>query len=148
MVDLRLRGKVAVVTGASKGIGLAVTKAFVAEGVRVVAGARDVGGELAALADSGAVRAVAVDLSTPDGPQALVARSGEFGGLDILVNNIGTLALRLEGFFNLGAGKRMAAVRCGIRRASGEARCIPDPESTSGRPTLLRRLFRLRNPMF
>ncbi len=49
IVDLGLQGKVAVVTGASKGIGLAVTKAFIAEGVRVVARARNVKEELAAL---------------------------------------------------------------------------------------------------
>jgi len=100
-VELGLRGKVAVVTGASKGIGLAVTKALVGEGVRVVAGARDVGGELATLAGSGAVRPVAVDLSTADGPQALVAQSGEYGGLDILVNNVGAVALRLGGFLSV-----------------------------------------------
>jgi NAD(P)-dependent dehydrogenase (short-subunit alcohol dehydrogenase family) len=98
MVDLRLRGKVAVVTGASKGIGLAVTKALVDEGVRVVAGARDIGGELATLAGNGAVHAVAVDLSTPEGPQMLVGRSNEYGGLDILVNNVGSVTPRLGGF--------------------------------------------------
>jgi NAD(P)-dependent dehydrogenase (short-subunit alcohol dehydrogenase family) len=97
-MDLRLRGKVAVVTGASKGIGLAVTKALAAEGVRVVAGARDLGGDLAKLAESGTVYPVPVDLSTRDGPQALVARSDELGGLDILVNNVGALTVRLGGF--------------------------------------------------
>jgi hypothetical protein len=56
---------VAVVTGASKGIGLAVTKALVAEGARVIAGARDVGSELRSLAESGAVDAVSIDLTTP-----------------------------------------------------------------------------------
>ena len=71
-MDLRLRDKVAVVTGASKGIGLAIAKALAGEGVRVVAGARDIGGELAELAASGAVHPLAVDLSTPDGPQQLI----------------------------------------------------------------------------
>src|SRR5262249_43833277 len=97
-MDLNLGGKIAVVTGASKGIGLAITKALVAEGARVIAGARDVGGELGAVASSEAVRAVSIDLSTPDGPQALVAHAEEFGGLDILVNNVGAVAVRLDGF--------------------------------------------------
>ena len=97
-VDLSLKGKIAVVTGASKGIGLAITKAFVAEGAQVIAGARDVGGDLGALASRNGVRAVSVDLSAPDGPQALVARAEEFGGLDILVNNVGAVGVRLDGF--------------------------------------------------
>ena len=97
-MDLNLRGKIAVVTGASKGIGLAITKALVAEGARVIAGARDVGGELGALAARDAIRAVSVDLSTPGGPQALVAHAEELGGLDILVNNVGAVAVRLGGF--------------------------------------------------
>ena len=80
-MDLSLKGQVAVVTGASKGIGLAVTKALVAEGVRVVAGARNVGGELGALAQGGAVRAVAVDLSTVEGPQKLVDGAADYGRL-------------------------------------------------------------------
>ena len=97
-MDLGLKDKVAVVTGASKGIGLAVTKALVAEGARVIAGARDVGGELRSLAQGGAVDAVSIDLATPGGPQALVAEAQKYGGLDVVVNNVGAVALRLEGF--------------------------------------------------
>ena len=48
-MDLDLTGRIVVVTGASRGIGLAVTRAFVAEGARVVAGARSTTPELAAL---------------------------------------------------------------------------------------------------
>jgi NAD(P)-dependent dehydrogenase (short-subunit alcohol dehydrogenase family) len=97
-MDLKLQGKIAVVTGASKGIGLAITRALAAEGARVIAGARDAGGELGALASRESVHAVSVDLSTPDGPAALVAHAEEFGGLDILVNNVGAVAVRLGGF--------------------------------------------------
>ena len=97
-MELGLKSKVAVVTGASKGIGLAVTKALVEEGARVIAGARDVGSELRSLAEGGAVDAVSVDLATPSGPQALVAEAQKYGGLDIVVNNVGAVALRLEGF--------------------------------------------------
>ena len=51
-------------SGASKGIGLAVTKALVAEGARVIAGARDVGSDLRALAEGGASTRM-IDLATP-----------------------------------------------------------------------------------
>lgn len=50
-MDLDLDGKIAVVTGASKGIGLAVAEALTAEGVVVVAGARSPGTDLPALAE-------------------------------------------------------------------------------------------------
>lgn len=100
-MDLQLNGKVAVVTGASKGIGLAVTRALVDEGALVVAGARDVRGDLAALAAGGRVLAVPVDLSSPDGAAELVAESAQFGGLDIVVNNVGALTPRTTGFLDI-----------------------------------------------
>jgi hypothetical protein len=67
-MELGLSGKVAVVTGASKGIGLAVTNALAREGVCVAAGARDITEELTMLAASSQVHPVSVDLTKPDGP--------------------------------------------------------------------------------
>lgn len=88
-MDLQLSGKVAVVTGGSKGMGLAVTRALLAEGARVVAASRKSGAELDALAGADLVH-VPVDLTDPDGPSTVIATAVErFGGLDILVNNAG-----------------------------------------------------------
>ena len=95
-MELGLGGKLAVVTGASKGIGLAVTRRFVEEGAHVIAGSRSVTPELVELADKGAVDAVSVDLAEPDGPARLVAVAGD--RLDILVNNVGVATPRLDGF--------------------------------------------------
>lgn len=97
-MDLGLSGRVAIVTGASKGIGLAITSALVSEGVTVVAGARHPSPDLDALAASGAVEFVRVDLSEPDGIARLVDAAAGRGRLDILVNNVGAATPRLEGF--------------------------------------------------
>lgn len=94
-MDLMLMDKVAVVTGASKGIGLAVTKALAQEGALVVAGARSTG----SLAGLDRVTPVGVDLSDPGAPGALVGQAAaEHGRVDVLVNNVGAVRLRLEGF--------------------------------------------------
>ena len=98
-MDLGLSDRVAVVTGASKGIGLAVTQMLADEGALVVAGARTTG----ALEGLERVTPVAVDLTRPDGPKALVQRAlDDHGRVDILVNNVGAVRLRLTGFLALG----------------------------------------------
>jgi NAD(P)-dependent dehydrogenase (short-subunit alcohol dehydrogenase family) len=109
-MDLQLSGKIAVVTGASKGIGLAVTTALVEEGVQVVAGARSPGADLPGLVSSGGVVFVPVDLSTPAGPEELVARAAQLGGVDILVNNAGAVSPRPAGFLSVTDDDWMASL--------------------------------------
>ncbi|MGH8877294.1 MAG: SDR family NAD(P)-dependent oxidoreductase [Stackebrandtia sp.] len=85
-MDLQLSRKVALVTGASRGIGLATVRALEAEGVRVVAAARSVSD---GLLSTGAIT-IPTDLSRPEAPAALVdAVIEKLGRLDILVNNVG-----------------------------------------------------------
>src|SRR4051812_20578653 len=94
-MDLGLKGRLAVVTGASRGIGLAVVRVLVEEGVDVVAGARTSSAELDALSTAG-VRVVEVDLATAEGPGRLIESAG--GPIDLLVNNVGAARPRLDGF--------------------------------------------------
>lgn len=101
IVDTNLTNKVAVVTGASKGIGLAISQAFVAEGAFVIAGARHNTPGLQALEDAGSAAFVAADLATPEGPLALIAAAKARGGVDILVNNAGAVTPRFDGILSV-----------------------------------------------
>ena len=98
-MDLHLTGKVAVVTGASKGIGLAVTRALAEEGALVVAGSRRSTPELDLLAERWHVHPVPVDLSTEHGPDALIREAiAQNEHIDVLVNNVGAAPVRPSGF--------------------------------------------------
>ena len=93
-MDLRLGGKVAVVTGASRGLGFYSARAMAAEGAKLAICARGEEG-LAAAADElrgqGAeVLAVQCDIAGEGGAETLVDAVRErYGGLDVLVNNVG-----------------------------------------------------------
>ena len=94
-MDLNLAGKIAVVTGAGKGIGLAVTRTLAEEGAHVVAGSRTTEN----LDGLKGVSPVAIDLSAPDGPAQLIRRATEeHGQVDVLVNNVGAVRMRTGGF--------------------------------------------------
>ena len=95
-MDLGLTDKTAIVTGSTRGLGLATARALVAEGCNVTICARGEAGlaeaavDLRRLGGDGRVMAVQADLATDEGVADVVTRTLEaFGGLDILVNNIG-----------------------------------------------------------
>ena len=92
-MDLGLTGKVALVTGSSRGIGRGIATRLVEEGADVVFSARGEGDLDAAVASAnGPGRAVGVvaDVTTADGAAAVVTAAAErLGGLDIVVNSVG-----------------------------------------------------------
>ena len=88
---MRLKGKIAIVTGAASGFGRGIAEAYVREGANVVI-ADISGGEAKTFADKlgGQAIAIACDVSRKADVDALVAQTiGAFGGLDIMVNNAG-----------------------------------------------------------
>ena len=94
-MDLGLAKKVAVITGGSVGIGLAIAEGLAAEGVEIIVAARGaerVETEVRRIQDQYGVRTlgVAADVGTRDGTDALIAATAQFGGADILINNAGT----------------------------------------------------------
>lgn len=90
---MKLTGRTALVTGASRGIGRAIAQAYAAEGARVVVTGRDSAALDALVAElGGATYAVTGDLAAPETPEALVgATLARFGALDLLVNNAGMI---------------------------------------------------------
>ncbi len=90
-VAFALTGRTALITGSSRGIGLAVGHALAAAGARVALNSRDADAVRAAAATvgNGAI-GLAADLGSPEAASGLVERAvEELGGLDILVNNAG-----------------------------------------------------------
>jgi NAD(P)-dependent dehydrogenase (short-subunit alcohol dehydrogenase family) len=96
-MDLGLAGKRAIVTGGSRGIGLAVTRRLVDEGVHVVAASREASPDLKDLIDAGWVEEIEVDLTTASGPAQVVGAALEHGPVDVLINNAGAVRPRLGG---------------------------------------------------
>ena len=94
-MDLDLAGRSAVVTGGSKGIGLAIVRGLAAAGARVTVGARKSTADLDELARTGQVQVVLADLADPEGPASLIAQAGD--RIDVLVNNVGGAPARTGG---------------------------------------------------
>jgi len=96
-VKLELEGKVAVITGSSRGLGLASAKALAREGCAVCLCARgearlreaveEVAGDAG---PAGRVHGLTADVATTEGPSRVIEETvARFGGLDVLVNNVG-----------------------------------------------------------
>jgi 3-oxoacyl-[acyl-carrier protein] reductase len=123
-MDLGLKGKLALVTGASEGIGTAIARKLAEEGMRVAICARTestLKDTAAAIARATGQEIVAIpaDLRTLDGCRAVVEQAAEsLGGLDILVNNAGASAfgpfidLPDEAFVDAINGKLLGYIRC------------------------------------
>ena len=92
-MDLGLTGKVALVTGSSRGIGRGIAVRLVEEGVDVVFCARGeeaLGEAVAAVSGPGQAHGIVADVTTAEGAVAVVDGAVQvFGGLDIVVNNVG-----------------------------------------------------------
>src|SRR5918992_3281510 len=89
-MDLGLKGKNVLVTGGSKGIGLACARAFIGEGARVAIVSRSRENLEAAKKTLGEAYTIAADLTDAEAAAAMVERvEKEFGPLDILVNSAG-----------------------------------------------------------
>jgi NAD(P)-dependent dehydrogenase (short-subunit alcohol dehydrogenase family) len=91
-MDLEIKGKLALVTGSTQGIGFATAKMLASEGARVIVNGRQsqsVERAVQELAAHGDVRGIAADLSGADGADRLIAAVKAAGPVDILVNNVG-----------------------------------------------------------
>ena len=146
-MDSGLDGKACIVTGATRGIGLATAKLLRAEGARVLLVARD-GDEAARVAADLGGESLAADVTDPDAGERVVAACAErFGAVDVLVNNAGTSFVRpleelsdddWQGQWELNVMGPMRLMRAAAPRmaAAGGGRIVNVCSSSGKRPSL------------
>ncbi|HWI13205.1 MAG TPA: SDR family oxidoreductase [Burkholderiales bacterium] len=96
-MNLQLAGKIALVTGSTQGIGLAIARTLITEGATViVSGRREalVQQTVRSLSAHGVAHGVAADLFTPEGARTVAQAAEALGPVDILVNNAGRFEVR------------------------------------------------------
>jgi NAD(P)-dependent dehydrogenase (short-subunit alcohol dehydrogenase family) len=130
-----LTGQTAVVTGGSKGIGLAIVRALAGRGAHVIAGAKQSSAELDQLVRTGHVRAVEVDLAAEPGPAELVAAAGQ--RVDILVNNVGGAPARPGGFLSITDQDWLATINLDLMTAIRACRAALPAMLAAGSGTII-----------
>lgn len=136
-MNLDLDGRIAVVTGASRGIGLAITRILADEGAQVIAGARRPSDELAALTGEGRVDFVAVDLAVPGAAEPLLAAALARGGVDVLVNNVGAVTPRLGGFLSVTDDQWVTSLTLNLMAAVRVTRALLPTMLSAGRGSIV-----------
>jgi NAD(P)-dependent dehydrogenase (short-subunit alcohol dehydrogenase family) len=136
-MDQGLQGRRALVTGASKGIGLAIVRALAAEGAHVVAGARGSSDALADLVAQGTVEEVAADLSTEAGPGQLVAAARAGGPIEVLANNVGAVTPRVDGFMSVTDEEWLRSWTLNFMAAVRTTRAVLPDMLAAGRGTIV-----------
>lgn len=131
-----LAGQVAIVTGASRGIGLAIARALADNGVLVIAAARETSPELDELADLGVI-AVAADLTTDSAAGHLVDAALVHGHLDILVNNVGAVTPRTNGFLMISDKQWQTTIDLNLLTAVRTIRAALPAMLTAGRGSIV-----------
>jgi len=148
-MDLGLQGKACVVTGASRGIGLATARLLAAEGASVLLIARDEKVLRAAAAQCGdRARAMPLDVTDPSAARQAVERcEQELGGIDVLVNNAGATRARpmdeltdaewqAQWDLHVMAPMRLMREAAPRMEARGEGRIVNVCSSSGKRPSL------------
>jgi NAD(P)-dependent dehydrogenase (short-subunit alcohol dehydrogenase family) len=134
-MDLGLTGKVAIVTGASRGIGLAIVRGLAADGAHVIAGARASSAGLDELAKAGRAEVVEVDLTDASTPATLVALAGE--RIDILVNNVGGAPARTGGFLSITDDDWLSTITINFLAAVRTTRAVLPAMLAAGRGAIV-----------
>jgi NAD(P)-dependent dehydrogenase (short-subunit alcohol dehydrogenase family) len=145
-MDLGLRDRACVVTGASKGLGLAIARGLVAEGARVLIVARHEGELEAAAAQIGAAW-VAADVRTPEATAEIMASAQRWvGGVDVLVNNAGIAEIvdlddeteeqwQRDWELHVMAAMRLMRAACPLMAERGWGRVVNVSSSSGKRPS-------------
>jgi 3-oxoacyl-[acyl-carrier protein] reductase len=145
-MDLGLRDRACIVTGASKGLGLAIARGLAAEGARVLIVARDAATLEPAAAQIGAAW-TAADLREPDAPEQVIAAADRWvGGVDVLVNNAGIAEIldvdeetdetwQRDWDLHVMAAMRLMRAACPLMAQRGWGRVVNVSSSSGKRPS-------------